>query len=99
MNMDYKIRISPIAKANIKEAVSYYKKEASLKVAENFVKDYELTLQKVKQNPFFQIYYKNFRGLPLKKFPYIIFFQVDEIRKLISINAVFQGNQNIDKRP
>ena len=24
--MDYKIRISPIAKANIKEAVSYYKK-------------------------------------------------------------------------
>ncbi len=99
MNMDYKIRISPIAKANIKEAVSYYKKEASLKVAENFVKDYELALQKVKQNPFFQIYYKNFRGLPLKKFPYIIFFQVDEIRKLISINAVFQGNQNIDKRP
>ena len=70
--MDYKIRISPIAKANIKEAVSYYKKEASLKVAQNFVKDYELALQKVKQNPFFQIYYKNFRGLPLKKFPYII---------------------------
>ena len=64
--MDYKIRISPIAKANIKKAVSYY---------------------------------KNFRGLPLKKFPYIIFFQVDEIRKLISINAVFQGNQDIDKRP
>lgn len=46
--MDYKIRISPIAKANIKEAVSYYKKEASLKAAQDFVKDYELTLQKVK---------------------------------------------------
>lgn len=35
----------------------------------------------------------------LKKYPYIIFFQVDENRKLISINAVFQGNQDIDKRP
>ena len=97
--MDYKIRISPIAKANIKDAVSYYKNKASTKVALNFVKDYEQTLQKIKQNPFYQIYYKNFRGLPFKKYPYIIFFQVDENKKLISINAVFQGNQNIDKRP
>lgn len=97
--MDYKIRISTIAKANIKDAVSYYKNEVSIKVALNFVKDYEQTLQKIKQNPFYQIYYKNFRGLPFKKYPYIIFFQVDENRKLISINAVFQGNQNIDKRP
>ena len=61
--------------------------------------DYEQTLQKIKQNPFFQRYYKDFRGLPLKKYPYIIFYQVDENRKLISINAVFQGNQDIDKRP
>ena len=97
--MGYKIRISPTARANIKEAVTYYKKENSIKVAQNFVKDYEQTLQKIIQNPFYQIYYKNFRGLPFKKYPYIIFYQVDENRKLISINAVFQGNQNIDKRP
>ena len=65
----------------------------------NFCHVLRQTLQKIKQNPFFQRYYKNFRGLPLKKYPYIIFFQVDENRKLISINAVFQGNQDIDKRP
>lgn len=35
--MNYKIRISPIAKTNIKKAVSYYKNEVSLKVARNFV--------------------------------------------------------------
>ena len=46
--MNYKIRISSLAKSHIKEAVSYYKKEASLKVAQNFVKDYEQTLQKIK---------------------------------------------------
>jgi plasmid stabilization system protein ParE len=49
--MNYKIRISSLAKSHIKEAVSYYKKEASLKVVQNFVKDYEQTLQKIKQNP------------------------------------------------
>ena len=37
--MNYKIRISSLAKSHIKEAVSYYKKEASLKVAQNFVKE------------------------------------------------------------
>ena len=52
--MTYKIRISSLAKSHIKEAVSYYKKEASLKVAQNFVTDYEQTLQKIKQNPFFK---------------------------------------------
>ena len=52
--MNYKIRISSLAKSHIKEAVSYYKKEASLKVAQNFVTDYEQTLQKIKQNPFFK---------------------------------------------
>jgi len=46
--MNYKIRISSLAKSHIKEAVSYYKKETSLKVAQNFVKDYEQTLQKIK---------------------------------------------------
>ena len=97
--MNYKIRISSLAKSHIKEAVSYYKKETFLKVAQNFVKDYKQTLQKIKQNPFFQRYYKNFRGLPLKKYPYIIFFQVNESKKLISINAVFQGNKDTDKRP
>jgi len=59
--MNYKIRISSLAKSHIKEAVSYYKKEASLKVAQNFVKDYEQTLQKIKQNPFFSTVLQKFQ--------------------------------------
>jgi len=51
--MTYKIRISSLAKSHIKEAVSYYKKEASLKVAQNFVTDYEQTLQKNQAKSFF----------------------------------------------
>jgi hypothetical protein len=61
--MAYNVKISPVAKADVRKAVAYYKKGASLKVAQNFVEDYELTLKKIVQNPFFQIYYKDFRGL------------------------------------
>ncbi len=97
--MDFKVKVSPIAKANIREAVSYYKKEASVKVAQNFVKDYGDTLNKIKQNPFFQVYYKDFRGLPLKKYPYIIFYQIYESKKLILVKAVFNAYQDTAKRP
>ncbi|MGS0749223.1 type II toxin-antitoxin system RelE/ParE family toxin [Halpernia sp. GG3] len=76
--MAYKVRVSPSAKADVRQAVAYYKKEASLKVAQNFVKDYGDTLKKIRQNPLFQVYYRDFRGLPLKKYPFVIFYQIDK---------------------
>lgn len=97
--MTYRVIISAYAKDNIKDAVAYYKNKVSAKVAAEFIKDYELALKKIKQTPHFQVYYKNFRGLPLKRYPYIIFYRVDEKNKLILINGVFQANQNTDKRP
>nr|WP_314495788.1 type II toxin-antitoxin system RelE/ParE family toxin [uncultured Chryseobacterium sp.] len=97
--MAYKAIVSPIAKADIKRAVAYYKKKASVKVAQNFLKDYELTLQKIVENPLFQIYYKDFRELLLKKYPYIIFYQIDHDKKLILIKAVFNAKQDTRKRP
>ncbi|MDR1877333.1 MAG: type II toxin-antitoxin system RelE/ParE family toxin [Flavobacteriaceae bacterium] len=97
--MGFNITVSPIAKNNVREAIAYYKKEVSVKAAQNFVKDYELTLNKIKQNPYFQIYYKDFRGLPLKKYPYVIFYQVDETQNLILVKAVFNAYQDTKKRP
>lgn len=97
--MAYSVRISPVAKADVRKAVAYYKKEASLKVAQSFVEDYELTLKKIVKNPFFQIYYKDFRGLTFSKYPYIIFFQIDETNKSIIVKSVFNASQDIGKRP
>lgn len=97
--MAYKVKISPVAKIDVRKAVAYYKKEASSKVAQNFIEDYELTLKKIIRNPFFQIYYKDFRGLTFSKYPYIIFYQIDETNKFILIKAVFNASQDIRKRP
>ena len=97
--MDFRVHITPVAKTNQKQAVAYYKENASLKVAQNFLKDYEKTLYKIKQNPYFQIYYKNFRGLPLKKFPYIVFYTIDENLNVITIKGIFHTSQNPGKYP
>ncbi len=97
--MEYRVKVSPVAKDNINESLRYYKKEVSIKVAKNFIKDVEESLMILKRYPFFQIHYMNFRGLPLKKYPYIIFYQVDEIGSKVLINALFHTNQDISKRP
>ena len=97
--MDFRVHITPVAKTNQKQAVAYYKEKASLKVAQNFLKDYEKTLYKIKQNPYFQIYYKKFRGLPLKKFPYIVFYTIDENLNVITIKGIFHTSQNPGKYP
>jgi addiction module RelE/StbE family toxin len=97
--MGFKAVVSPVAKADVRKAVAYYKKEASEKVAQNFVKDYEQTVLMIQQNPFFQIYYKDYRGFPMKKYPYIILYKVDEKENLILIKAVFNAHQDTKKRP
>ncbi len=97
--MDYNIEISNGAELDIEEAVFYYKRQASARIAQNFLKDFKARLKDIKCNPFYQIYYRDFRGLPLKKYPYIIFFQIDEENKVILINSVFQTFQNPNKRP
>lgn len=45
--MDYKVSVSPIATANIREAVAYYKENTTLKVAQNFVIAYQVNVCKL----------------------------------------------------
>ena len=71
--MAFEIRITPFAKKNIREATSYYQDKVSVKVSQRFITDYETTIKKLQQIPHFKIYYKDFRGIPFKKFPYMFF--------------------------
>jgi plasmid stabilization system protein ParE len=97
--MIYKIIVSPTALKNIENAVEYYVKQASKKVALDFLNDYKQTYKALQKNPFYQFHDNNYRFLPFKKFKYIAFFIVDEPSKTVFINAVFSTYQNPDKYP
>ena len=97
--MNFKIIISPEARNNLTNALKYYNENASLKVARNFVNDYKRVLNVLKHNPYFRVYYKDFRGVPLKKYPFIVFYQINTDRRLILIQAVFHTAQNTQKYP
>lgn len=97
--MNYKIIVSPTASKNIDNAITYYIKEVSKKVAIDFLKDYKKTYKALQKNPFYQFHDTNYRFLPFDKFPYIAFYIVDESSQTVYLNAIFHTSQNPNKYP
>lgn len=92
--MDFRFKFLPIAEENIEEATDYYA-NISLKV----LKQLDLSISRIVSNPYFQKRFKNVRALPVKKFPYIIFYEISEEEKIIYILSVFCTHQNPEKYP
>jgi len=97
--MIYKIVVTPDAIENIDNAVNYYKNIASPKVAKLFIDDYRNTFKSIQKTKYFQFFFEDFRCKPMKKFPYVVFYTIDEEIKVIIIKAVFHTSQNPNKYP
>ncbi|MGO4707715.1 type II toxin-antitoxin system RelE/ParE family toxin [Chryseobacterium sp. 2TAF14] len=96
--MAFEIFQYPEADEDILDAVNYYK-EISNSVVSNFERQLSKAYDKLERNPFFQIRYDDVRVLPLKKFPYIILFHIDELKKIVYVISVFCTHQNPEKYP
>lgn len=96
--MAYNLKILPSAENDIEEATKYYS-EISDSVFEHFNDRLDEAFLRIETNPFFQKRFKNIRALPLKKFPYIIFFEIFEEIKKVYIISVFCTHQNPEKYP
>ncbi|ALR32291.1 MULTISPECIES: type II toxin-antitoxin system RelE/ParE family toxin [Chryseobacterium] len=96
--MDFNFKFLPLAEENIEEATDYYA-SISLKVLKNFNNQFDASINKIINNPYFQKRFKQVRALPVKKFPYIIFYEVDDKEKIIYILSVFCTHQNPEKYP
>jgi plasmid stabilization system protein ParE len=91
--MEFKITISPLADVDVADAYQYYA-DVSLKVLKDFDIEIEASYKALEQNPFFKVRYKNVRGLPLKNFPFIIFYTLDEVNQTVEIRSVFNTHQD-----
>ena len=96
--MAFEIVQYPEADEDILNAVDYYK-EISDSVVSSFEKQLSKAYDRLERNPFFQIRYDDVRALPLKKFPYVVLFHVDETKKIVYILSVFCTHQNPEKYP
>jgi toxin ParE1/3/4 len=91
--MPFKTVLDARAIQDIQQAIDYYEEqEPGLgEQFENFVHDCLITLE---QNPFYQKRYDSIHCLPLKKYPYMIHFTIDEKVQLITVLAVFNTARN-----
>ncbi|MGS2764458.1 type II toxin-antitoxin system RelE/ParE family toxin [Sinomicrobium sp. M5D2P9] len=91
--MAYSIVIEPVAIQDIQEVIDYYD-EQQPGLGEKFEGTLNKHLIALKKNPFFQVRYDNTHCLPLKKYPYMIHFTVDEKHKEVTVRAIFNTSRD-----
>ncbi|MFQ3577210.1 MAG: type II toxin-antitoxin system RelE/ParE family toxin [Cytophagales bacterium] len=96
--MTYKILIEPSAQLEIENDYDYYLSVSS-KVADLFYEDLQHSYHALEINPFYQQRTKNYRALPLKTFPYLLFFEVIERLNVVKILSLFNVHQDPTKYP
>lgn len=75
------------------EAASYFEQKlAGLGI--RFSEELRSQLNGLKRNPFFQVRYQNVRCLPMKNFPFLIHFTIEETVREVNIRAVLHTSLN-----
>jgi hypothetical protein len=60
-----------------------------------FLEALKINLKKLQQNPKkYQIHYQNIRFIQIKPFPHLAHFRIDEINKIVRVEALFHPAQD-----
>lgn len=91
--MSFEIFIEPEVFKDIQENINWYN-EQKLGLGYEFYKVIQNSFKLLKLNPFYKIRYSNVRCLPIKTFPYMIHFTIDDNKNLIIVRAVFNTSRD-----
>ncbi len=90
--MAYKIIINPFAELELEEAKKWYNLQQK-NLGNEFVKEIDKTIIRIEQNPLqFPKEREQIRRAVVRRFPYSLFFYVDDF--IINIFAVFHSSRN-----
>lgn len=96
--MAYKISVSPKAQKEIENAIDYYALYSS-NAPQSFISLLKDTYHFLETNPFFSVRYKNIRALKINKFPYSLYFTINETQNTVRVLSCFHNKRNPNKRP
>ncbi|WP_269241073.1 type II toxin-antitoxin system RelE/ParE family toxin [Flavobacterium limnophilum] len=83
----YVIEILFWAEQDLNEIGIYYK-NLSNELGDKFYNEVRKVIESLKVNPFHQTDFGDIRKIPVQKFPYKVFFKVDEENKIVYIEAI-----------
>jgi len=96
--MIFKIKMTPVAQQDIRIAAVWYSKQVK-GLGKKFLNELKSNKKILEKNPFFAERNKGIHTLPLKKFPFIIHFTINEKNKEVIILSVLHTAQNTAKWP
>lgn len=89
---NYKLIINPFAETEIKEAREWYNSQKN-NLGEEYLAEFKKTVLRIQSNPFqFPIIMKEIRKADTGRFPYSVFYYVNQ--SVINIFAVFHTSRN-----
>jgi len=88
--MAFKIQISLRAQIEIERASDFYVKN-SVKAPLWFLESLQKSYKTLSLNPYFEIRYRNVRAYKIKRFPFTLYFTIDEKNKAIRILSCFHN--------
>ncbi len=91
--MKFILELDPRAIKDIQEAIDYYDEQLT-GLGEKFETYLNKYIKSLSKNPFFHFRYDNIRCLPLKKFPFMIHYTVDENIKAVYIHAIINTSKD-----
>ena len=94
--MLYSVLIEPRALADIQQAIYYYDSK-QIGLGKKFASAIDKHISTISKHPFFQIRYSGVRCLPVKGFPFMIHFIVNERSNQVFIISVFHTSKNPDE--
>jgi len=96
--MGFKIIISQRAQQEIEHALEFYHTR-NPELPKAFFQSLSKAYKTLSINPFFKIDYKNIRSLKIQRFPFSLFFTVNENQQLVTILSCFHTSREPQKRP
>ncbi len=88
----FSIEISNDAESDFDNSYEFYFEE-NQKVADIFFNRINLSIESIKKNPLsFPIAYRNVRKFVVKKFPFVIYYQI--VESVVRVIAIFHTSRN-----
>ncbi len=96
--MEYKVIVSPRAQIEIENAIDYYILQSD-KASAKFISIIKQAYEILESTPYLRIRYKNIRGIKLKRFPYSLFFVINERKSTVRVLSCFHNKRDPKNRP
>ena len=87
----YAVEILFWAEQDLNEIAIHYQK-LSAELGDKFYEEIRTAIESLKINPFYQPFSNDIRKINLKKFPFKVFFKLDEEKKIVFVIAIISDH-------